>query len=495
VSKTIQAVLSLFLFFLPVGCATNFMVPVVDVPPLTPSIAQKIPLKVAVVIPEEVEAATFAGPPDLAISDGIGRGVSASFPLGKMLQNEAPDVFSSVFTAVVLARGSPYPQDIDAVILPSIDHFQYWYTMADSSLLEANWLSHARASLQVRVLDKSGTLLFEKTVSSDSLAQTEGKIYHRNERQEIQEVTGRAAAESIAAALENSAKFISMSPEIQAYASEKVGYSIATASAAPEQHASGTSDVDVLPTAAVKTQKDSYAIVIGIEQYRQKLPKADFAVQDAQTMARYLTTVMGYPEENVVTLLNDRALKSDFEKYFGKWLGNNVEKDSTVFIYFSGHGAPDPKTGGAYLVPYDGDPTFIAETGYPLKRMYAALEKLPAKKVIVALDSCFSGAGGRSVIAKGARPLVMNLQTDTPTSKNMTVMSASSGSQISSTYTEKGHGLFTYFLLKGIKTEDVVNPDGSINIDDLFAYLQPRVERIARKQYNNEQTPQLMGSR
>ena len=127
--------------------------------------------------------------------------------------------------------------------------------------------------------------------------------------------------------------------------------------------------------------------------------------------------------------------------------------------------------------------------------MYDALGKLQAKEIIVALDSCFSGAGGRSVIAKGARPLVMNFQNNMVLSKNMTVMSASTGEQISSTYDEKGHGLFTYFLLKGIKNEDVVKPDGSIKMDDLFGYLKSRVERIARKQYNNEQTPQLIGAK
>jgi uncharacterized caspase-like protein len=194
-------------------------------------------------------------------------------------------------------------------------------------------------------------------------------------------------------------------------------------------------------------------------------------------------------------LTNEHATKSDFEKYFEKWLPNNVENGSTVLVYYSGHGAPNTKTGDAYLVPYDGDPSFIEQTGYLLKKLYESLNKLPAKEIIVALDSCFSGAGGRSVIAKGARPLVMNLQNNAALSKNMTVLSASSGEQISSTYDEKGHGLFTYFMLKGIKNEDVVQPDGSIAISDLFNYLKPQVERIARKQFNNEQTPQLIGAK
>jgi uncharacterized caspase-like protein len=79
--------------------------------------------------------------------------------------------------------------------------------------------------------------------------------------------------------------------------------------------------------------------------------------------------------------------------------------------------------------------------------------------------------------------------------KKVTVLSAASGDQISSTYEEKGHGLFTYFMLKGIKNEDVVKKDGSIALSDLFSYLKPQVERIARKQYNNEQTPQLIGAK
>ena len=152
------------------------------------------------------------------------------------------------------------------------------------------------------------------------------------------------------------------------------------------------SDVDTPPSRRVKTNANAYAIVIGIEQYRQKLPRADYATHDARIVTDYLTKVLGYPEENVVTLLNEYASNVDLAKYFEKWLPNNVETGSTVFVYFSGHGAPDLKSGGAYLVPYDGDPSFIAETGYSLKRMYDA-GKLPAREIVVA-GFLFSGAGG-----------------------------------------------------------------------------------------------------
>lgn len=85
----------------------------------------------------------------------------------------------------------------------------------------------------------------------------------------------------------------------------------------------------------------------------------------------------------------------------------------------------------------------------------------------------------------------MNLQGFTA-SPNMTIMTASSGEQVSTTYEEKGHGLFTYFLLKGIKNEEVVKRDGTIAVTDLYGYVKPQVERVARKQNNSEQTPQLI---
>lgn len=252
------------------------------------------------------------------------------------------------------------------------------------------------------------------------------------------------------------------------------------------------SDVDILPSAEAKRNKHNYALVIGIEQYRQRLPRADFAVSDAKLVAEYLIKVLGYPEENVVILTDSTALKSDMEKYFEKWLSNHVSKESSVFIYYSGHGSPSLNTGDAYLVPYDGDPAFIDETGYSLTRMYVALERLPAKKVVIALDSCFSGAGGRSVIAKGTRSLVAKVKIPKLSSTNLTVLAASSEEQISATYDEKGHGLFTYFLLKGIKERDVVTPDASLKLEVLFDYLQSQVEHVARIKYNVEQTPQLL---
>ena len=254
-------------------------------------------------------------------------------------------------------------------------------------------------------------------------------------------------------------------------------------------------DSSLSATSALRSRKknNAVAIVIGIEKYRRSIPDAEFATNDAKAVASFLTSVLGFPEANVVTLLNDNASKSDFEKYFEKWLGNNVEKDSFVFIYYSGHGAPNPKTGEAYLLPYDGDPAFLEQTGYPLERLYSTLDKLESETILVALDSCFSGAGDRSVIAPGLRPIVVKSKFDEVQSSKIAVMSAASGSEVSSTYIEKRHGLFTYFFLKGLKGYADINEDGNLDVEELYSYIKPQVKIIARKKYNNEQSPQLFG--
>ncbi len=254
------------------------------------------------------------------------------------------------------------------------------------------------------------------------------------------------------------------------------------------------SDVDIPPAQRGKARANAYAIVVGIETYRNKLPKADFAEHDATIMGDYLTKVMGYEEENVALLLNDRAAKTDLEKYVEHWLPKRVEPGASVFVYYSGHGAPNPKSGDAYLVPYDGDPAFVDATGYPLKRLYEQLGKLPAKEIVVMLDSCFSGAGGRSVIAKGMRPMVLSVENPVLAGGKTVVLAASQGDQVSSTYDQKSHGLLTYFFLKGLRGEADANKDGSVDLAELFAYVKPQVERKARRDFNNEQTPQLLGS-
>ncbi|MDE2039306.1 MAG: caspase family protein [Elusimicrobia bacterium] len=243
------------------------------------------------------------------------------------------------------------------------------------------------------------------------------------------------------------------------------------------------SDVD-RPAYRRADDPNSYALVIGIEKY-ENLPPADFAERDAAAVRAHLRA-LGVPERNLIFLTGPQAGKAGIEKYVESWLPRNVPSGARVFVYFSGHGAPDAATGQAYLVPWDGDPKFLEDTGYPIKRLYQKLNALAASRVLVAMDSCFSGAGGRSVLAKGARPLVTKVDTGAQSVGKLLVLAAAGADEITGTDEARGHGVFTYYLLKGLN-----RTRGSASAKDLYEYLRPRVQDAARRD-NRDQTPQLI---
>ena len=252
-------------------------------------------------------------------------------------------------------------------------------------------------------------------------------------------------------------------------------------------------DAELAPPSGMTPPKDhAYAVIVGVEDYRD-LPKVDYAKRDAEMVRRYLVKALGYREQNIVTILNDRVTKSQLEARLEKWLPKQIaeSRDAEVFVYYGGHGAPDPNTNQAFLVPYDGDPAFLETTAYPLKRLYQVLGELPARQVMLVMDSCFSGAGGRSVIARGTRPMLITVEDPLLASQNMVVWSAAAGNQISTAFPEKRHGLFTYYFLKGLQGEADANKDGAVDVAELYAYLKPQVETEARRMHA-EQSPQLL---
>ncbi len=225
---------------------------------------------------------------------------------------------------------------------------------------------------------------------------------------------------------------------------------------------------------------DDLAVIIGIEGY-QGLPKSDYSYDDAKLVGDY-AKALGFKPRNIELLLDERATKSAIEKIIKTWLPNKAKPESRVFVYYSGHGAPEPKTGDAYIVPFDGDPNYLSDTGYPLKSLYDTLAKLQVAEVVIVLDACFSGAGGRSVLAKGARPLVM-MAEGFVLPQNIAVLSATLGTQISTSSPEKGHGIFTYYFLKALK-------DGKKTIAEIYDYIKPLVEDEA-KAINVQQSPSI----
>jgi hypothetical protein len=235
-------------------------------------------------------------------------------------------------------------------------------------------------------------------------------------------------------------------------------------------------------------QPHAFALVVGIEKYRD-VPPPSGARADATSFSELARRTLGLPEENVRVLLDEHATRGDLEKGLS-WLELNVPVGGRAFFFYSGHGAPDPVSGTAYLLPYDGDPAALDQTALPLSVVTERLARTKASESVAFLDSCFSGAGGRSVLPQGARPLV---RVQTPSiARGVAVLSSSAASEISGPSAEGGNGLFSKYLLQGLgEAQADADGDLQISMSELQAFVEPRVSREARLG-NRVQTPTLV---
>lgn len=258
------------------------------------------------------------------------------------------------------------------------------------------------------------------------------------------------------------------------------------------------SDIDAQILSAPLSKKPDgkkWAVVIGVEDYRSA-PAVPYARRDAQAFKEHLTRRLNVPEENIFILLDKDALLSEFRDILLDRLPARVNSGDTVYFYFAGHGVPDIGNRNPYLLPYDGKPTNPKISVLPASELYESLGQLKAENVFVFLDSCFSGAGRsaeeQQMLIADARIAGFKVNDPVLKQKNIIVMSATETNQVSNAYKDKQHGLFTYFLLKGM-----VENKGPVKIDDLYGYLKQTVPDLAVKEYgpNRWQNPTLKGLR
>ncbi len=229
---------------------------------------------------------------------------------------------------------------------------------------------------------------------------------------------------------------------------------------------------------------NTLAIIIGIEQYKNA-PSANFADRDAKTFYQYAKNTFNIPESNIFYCINDGATQGEFSKLFGAdgWISRRITENVTdVMIFYSGHGAPDPKTQKGFIIPYDGDPNYPS-TNVSLDEMFNSLANLKAKNVTVFLDACFSGTGRANDMLVSGTKAQIRINIAALTSK-LTVFSSSSGTEYSNAYDKEKHGLFTYFLLKGLQNSK------QLTIQQLFDYILENLKKET-KILGKTQTPTL----
>jgi hypothetical protein len=240
--------------------------------------------------------------------------------------------------------------------------------------------------------------------------------------------------------------------------------------------------------------KNAVAIVIGNKNYTNPdVPEVTFAHRDAAVVEQYLSKMLGYREVIVETDATQGKFFALFgtEKKDGKLQDYVKEGESDVFIYYSGHGAPDPESKDGYFVPVDCDPAMVDVNGYSLALFYDKINNLGAKSVTVVIDACFSGSSDQGMLLKNISPVFIEVDESGRLADEVIVFTSSSGEQVSSWYPEKKHSLYTYFFLKGLKGSADVDEDRSVTAEEMQSYVNEEVGFMARKLNSREQTPGL----
>jgi len=238
--------------------------------------------------------------------------------------------------------------------------------------------------------------------------------------------------------------------------------------------------------------RDAVAIIIGIEKYR-RAPKAEFASRDANLFVDYAQRALGVKPENIRLLSDDKAESSEILLTLRSWLPTRVNRDKTdVFVFYSGHGLSSPDGESLFLLPYDVNRDLLDRTAITRKEVIELIAKSNPRSATLFMDACYSGQTrtGETLLAS-ARPISISAKQGV-VPKNFTVFSASAPDQISSSSPEVRHGIFSYFLMRGLEGDADQNKDGQISVAEMQAYLAEQVPRQALSQ-NRVQRPQVIG--
>lgn len=229
--------------------------------------------------------------------------------------------------------------------------------------------------------------------------------------------------------------------------------------------------------------KRTFAVIIGNENY-QRTSMVQFANNDAVIFGKYCNKTLGIPFNNIKHYKNAT---------FGNMLDaiRNIKDIAAAFdgninviFYYAGHGVPSNDGKNSYLLPVDADGTQL-EVCYPIKKLYEELGSLNAQSVVVFLDACFSGAKRGDGMLLASRATIIKPHEE-EVKGNVVVFSASSGEQTAFPYEEKGHGMFTYFLLEKLR-----NNKGDVTLGDLSDYINENVRQQSVIINGKLQTPTL----
>ncbi|MDD2854884.1 MAG: caspase family protein, partial [Desulfuromonadaceae bacterium] len=235
-------------------------------------------------------------------------------------------------------------------------------------------------------------------------------------------------------------------------------------------------DTTTNQTGEVKLYNKSYAVIIGIDRYRNLPPDRQLknAVNDAKGVEE--TIRKHYRFDKIYSLHNEEANRDGIMRLLTSELPKTVGKEDALFVFWAGHGNQEKTDEGelGYLIPYDGngDGIYGNITMNQLKNDIS--RAIPAKHVFYAFDACYSGLlTSRAVDKKVTRNLAYLKEITKERVRQ--VLTAGSKGQEALDGGRGGHSVFTGRLIEALEaTGDY------ITANEIQSILKEKVYQDAR---------------
>ncbi|MCB0526429.1 MAG: caspase family protein [Saprospiraceae bacterium] len=246
---------------------------------------------------------------------------------------------------------------------------------------------------------------------------------------------------------------------------------------------------EAIPSDPVRMDRNAgvkiWAVVVGVGKYTA-MPSLRFTDDDAFRFYSHLKSPEGgaLPDSQIEILVDESATRENILRTMRKYFLRADEND-VVMLYFSGHGLE-----GCFL-PVDYD-------GYNNKLRHEEIRQIfkesKAKHKICIADACHSGTLDYSgaLTAKGPAPVSLDhyYQAFEDSDGGIALLMSSKAEELSLEDHGLRQGVFTYYILRGMKGAADTNGDYIVTVRELYSYVYAKV----REYTAGVQTPVLTGN-
>jgi hypothetical protein len=238
---------------------------------------------------------------------------------------------------------------------------------------------------------------------------------------------------------------------------------------------------------------DLHLVSIGVSAYQDQNIRLGSPNADAKAIADIFKTVSPtiYGKVKVHLLTDGKATKKAVLESLAGLL-EATKRTDTVVIFLAGHG--DTDRGMYYYLPFDADITGIKESCVSLTDLSGIIEKMPANRIALFLDTCQSGEAvkGLGMVAMSRSLEEKKALASLAKERGIALFSASNALQSAYEISDLGHGIFTWCMLDVLKNrKKELAVDKHITINSLLSRVNKMTRETARKYLEVEQSPTM----